>query len=131
MTEIERKLLTSVAEHLDEPHSSSLNAQIDEMRHYIDRTNNRISVFYQRPRRRTQTMKICPPGPTDVLFKVNAKIGDSVETHNVTIKRGAILTVELKRPRKHYRREILEVVGVRKGKERESYTFEIDAAEHG
>ena len=67
----------------------------------------------------------------DLMLKVDLMVDGKREVAHVTFYKGYIFSIELKHPRKFYENKKIEIKDIETGLPEESYTNEIDQAEHG
>lgn len=77
------------------------------------------------------SVRIREPGFSDKLFKVGLVVDGRNETAHVTFYEGHIFSVEFKHPSRFYAGKKIEIRSVAAGAPENTYTREIDEAEHG
>jgi hypothetical protein len=96
---------------------------------FVERTSDRVSVirFYNE----NAQLRLESSEWQDAAINVHIRVGGANQIAQVTIYKGCLFTVELKKPRRFYRNETVDISDVRLGSANRTYTRIIDRAEHG
>lgn len=124
---IEKSVILSAAEWLGPKVLEKVKQQLEE-KFFIERTNNRVSVFRFVNRHERCALEL--PDFADRLVKVRLDVDGKPEVAQVTFYKGFIFSVEFKGPHKQYGKRDVRVIEVFEGKPSDSYTIEIDRSEH-
>jgi hypothetical protein len=119
----------SVLNHFDENVSKLLEKQLSTD-FFMERIpDGRINIlrFYSFD----DNLRISLQEFSDLMIKVGLLVDGKREVAQVSFYNGYIFSIELKHPRKFYVAKPVEIKDIETGLREESYTNEIDKAEHG
>lgn len=125
---LESLVVDAVIGQIPASHADRLRKQLQQP-YFVERTNSRINVI--RLDRPEEHLKIPGLDFTDKLYKVSLAVDGANEIAHVTFYKGFIFSVEFKKPRHFYANKRVEVRSVAVGSPKQTYTREIDQAEHG
>jgi len=129
MLPTEVTITKSVLNYFDENISNLLEKQLSTD-FFMERIpDGRINIF--RFYSFDDNLRISLQEFSDLLIKVGLLVDGKREVAQVSFYNGYIFSIELKQPRKFYVDKQIEINGIETGLPEDSYTNEIDKAEHG
>lgn len=126
---LERRVIDSVIGQMPATTADRVRSQLEQP-FFVERSNKgRINIF--RFYRVDERLKILEASFADKLFKVRLTVEGATDTAHVTFHKGYVFSVEFKNPSRFYAGKQVDIRSVAVGSSKQSYTREIDEAEHG
>lgn len=129
LRDLEKFVIDAVMAELPASIASLVRRQLEQP-FFVDRAAaGRIDIlrFY----RIDERLRIREEDFSDKLFKVRISVDGGSQTAHLTFYKGHIFSVEFKNPSRFYDGKKIEILSVAGGVPANSYTREIDEAEHG